>query len=106
MRRLKLSLAGGILFPFLYLVLLSILFNLGERNSDYYFWVESVRPFLVFLISWASYIYFYFFPPDPDFLMFAEFAFGNILSLIVGNFFLYSMLSSRAEIGYTISHNG
>ncbi len=93
MKRVLLSIIGGILLPLLYLVLSAILLNLGERGSAFQMWVESVRPVLIFPISWASYIYFYFFPPDPDFLMFAEFAFGNIVSLIIGNFLLYSILT-------------
>ena len=93
MRRVVLSIVGGILLPFLYLILWTILFNFGERDSAFQNWVISVRPVLIFPISWASHVYFYFFPPDPDFLMFTGFEFGNIASMIFGNFLLYSLLT-------------
>jgi len=93
MKRVLLSVVGGILLPLLYLVLWAILLNLGERDSAFRVWVESARPFLIFPISWASHAYFYFFPADPDFLMFTGLEFGNIISMIIGNFLLYSMLT-------------
>jgi hypothetical protein len=93
MKRVVLSIIGGIFLPFLYSILWIILFNLGERDSAFQVWVISARPVLIFPISWASHVYFYFFPPDPDFLMFTGFEFGNIISVITGNFLLYSILT-------------
>ena len=92
MKRVLLSIIGGILLPLLYLVLWTILWNLGERGSTFQLRVELARPILIFPLSWASHIYFYFFPPDPDFHMFTGLEFGNIASVIIGNFLLYSIL--------------
>ena len=93
MKRVLLSIIGGILLPVAYLILWTALWNLGERGSAFQTWVESVRPVLIFPLSWASHIYFYFFPPDPDFVMFTGLEFGNIASVIISNFLLYSILT-------------
>jgi hypothetical protein len=107
MRRIGLSIVGGILLPVAYIVLLlaliniaSFVFRLSGHGTPLQVLAESLEPVLSFPISWPSYIYFHYFPPDPEFIAFTGFEFGNIVSMVAGNFMLYAIVTYCASSFY------
>jgi hypothetical protein len=100
MRRIRLSITGGILLPATYAVLLVALINIASfvfrfsgRDTTLHAWAESLEFALSFPVSWPSYIYFHYYPPDPDFIAFTGFELGNIISVAAGNLLLYSVVA-------------
>ncbi len=103
MRRIRLSIVGGIMLPAVYIMLLlaliniaSFIFRFSGRGTPLHALAESLESVLSFPVSWPSYIYFHYSPPDPEFMAFTGFEFGNIVSVVVGNFMLYAIVSYGA----------
>jgi hypothetical protein len=100
MRRIRLSLVVGVFLPVTYVLLIiafvniaSVAFRLLGRDTLLHAWAESLESVLSFPISWPSYIYFHYFPPDREFVAFTGFELGSIISVAAGNFVLYAIVT-------------
>jgi len=82
--RLQLSLVGGILIPFCYSFVTSRL-PISHENIE----------LLLLPVSWPSYVYYHFYPLDPnrELIIFDGFETGNILSLVLCNVIVYAALT-------------
>ena len=83
--RLRAAALCGIAIPLVYLMILNVIPGLALLPP------LMVRA-LFLPIEWPSLIYFHFNPPDPE-QFFAFLSGGQILSIAVGNFVLYSLLT-------------
>ena len=84
MKRICLSITGGIVIPILYLCTGALLTNV--------FKIEP--PYLMRLVfNWSGNLFNYFFPDTDEFQMFSEFRFESILATVTGNFLLYFLLT-------------
>lgn len=84
MKKICLSVIGGIVIPILYLCTGAFLVNVVKTEPPY---------FLRFIFNWSGNLYNYFFPDTDDFKMFSEFRYESILATIIGNFLLYFLLT-------------
>ncbi len=85
MNRWQLSAIFGTLIPATYTImvkLLAAIFHIRLRET----WLAAP-------IEWPDWVYFHYYPPDFNMRMFGDFERGQFLSLIVGNFLLYSLLT-------------
>ncbi|MGA9994032.1 MAG: hypothetical protein WBP93_01400 [Pyrinomonadaceae bacterium] len=87
MDRGGLSVILGFLMPVCYAILSS---RLAEFINN-----ATFSRVLWFPFAWPSYIYYHFYPLDPDreFIVFDGLESGNILSIIIGNWVLYTLLA-------------
>lgn len=84
MKKLYIAIIGGVLIPASYLLIVALVSNV----------FNIFLPFLLRLpILWAGTLYNHFFPDTDDFQMFAEFRYEVILSNLVGNFLLYTVIT-------------
>ena len=99
MKRIGLSILGGVAVPSLYIGLYSVLVQIA--SFVFHLWkspgarrlAESLEPVVLAPIAWPSWIYFHFFPPHDDFMGLSIFEPGNLLSLATGNVVLYAALT-------------
>lgn len=100
MKRIRSSIIGGILLPAGYVLLMLVLVNVASvffrfagRDTPLHARAESLEPALSLPISWPSHVYFHYFPADRGFAAFNGFELGNIISVAVGNFVLYAIVT-------------